>query len=90
MSHRGNVDLEVLAVSTIIFNEEVGDFLRELEPRCTVVDAKMAHELTLRGHSAIVDKTAVSPDGSRIATSDRDGVVKIQRADKGYHHLNRH
>jgi WD40 repeat protein len=33
--------------------------------------------LTLRGHTARVHQVAVSPDGTRIATSSDDGTVRL-------------
>ncbi|MBE7499473.1 MAG: protein kinase [Verrucomicrobiales bacterium] len=39
--------------------------------------------LTLRGHSALIERLAFSPDGRLLATADTDGAVKVWSAGTG-------
>jgi eukaryotic-like serine/threonine-protein kinase len=49
-----------------------------------VWDAETGQEvLALRGHAAPVLGVAFSPDGRRIATGDRDGMVRVWNAETG-------
>ncbi len=85
-----NLDIDpersiLLALQAVSISSAGGQtVLREAEEALHRAVMTSRVQLTLRGHTATLNKTAYSPDGKHLATASNDGTAKVWDATTGH------